>query len=81
MGYFAGIFGLFCLFPSFALAQKQITLIEQNLSDYEVNLIAMKRLYPGGRDEGDLKFQPLLPPITRKINPASDPSDEPEVND
>lgn len=43
----------------------------------EIATKAKKRLYPGGRDEEDLKVQPQLATPVRKLAPQAEVKDEP----
>lgn len=45
--------------------------------DAEISMKARKRLYPGGRDEEDLKIQAQLATPTRKLAPQAEVKDEP----
>ncbi|MGZ3769755.1 MAG: hypothetical protein ACXVCP_07960 [Bdellovibrio sp.] len=43
----------------------------------EISLKAKKRLYPGGRDEEDLKVQSQIANPTRKVSPQAEVKEEP----
>ncbi len=45
----------------------------------EIAQRAKRRIYPGGKDESELKVQPALTKPTRKINPSVDESQDRET--
>ena len=54
---------------------------EDRVRNNEIDKKAKQRIYPGGRDEADLRVQNPLPTPTRKLTPTlddekSDPSDD-----
>lgn len=51
-------------------SDEQHSLLSQ--SEIEIRNKAKKRLYPGGQDEDSLKVQAQMPPVTRKMAPASE---------
>lgn len=55
-----------------ALAQDVQSVQVDERKEAEIAQRAKKRLYPGGRDEADLKVQPQLTSPVRKLAPQAD---------
>ena len=65
----------------FTWAQKRdsATIKYDSAREEEIAQRAKRRIYPGGKDESELKVQPALTKPTRKINPSVDESQEREA--
>lgn len=58
-------------------AQDSETPQYDEVKEAEIATKAKKRLYPGGRDEEDLKVQPQLATPARKLSPQAEVKEEP----
>lgn len=74
---FSLVFLLLTLLPAMVFAQVQY----DEAKEAEIALKAKKRLYPGGRDEEDLKVQSQLTTPPRKLAPQAEIQAEPETEE
>jgi hypothetical protein len=70
---------LFCggFAPTLFAQQSSLTPVVDEVREAELAQKAKKRLYPGGRDEEDLRVQAELLTPTRKVTPQAEVKEEP----